>query len=211
MAKRNPSTPKAPAFQFYSGDFLSDAKQAAMTLVEVGAYVRLMAFDWASGGKGIPDNPQVCARLIGADSETMSAIWLSVRACFESGPSDGMMRHPRLVRERAKQRKYSLAMQLNGRRGGRPRLSDGKAAALPQLNRGLTEKSSSSSSSSSSSEVQDPARARGAFDGKRKTVKASNPSYSAMRAWMAECHELHGDSCANQREHAAKLRKAEAS
>ena len=54
--------------------------------------------------------------------------------------------------------------------------------------------------------------ARAVFDRKKTAKKtAENPTYSAMRTWMAECHEIHGDGCKNQREHVSKLDKAEAS
>ncbi len=49
---------------------------------------------------------------------------------------------------------------------------------------------------------------RAAFDRKRT---ASNPTYANMKAWTAECHELHADSCHNQRQHVDKVRKAIAS
>ncbi len=208
MAKRNPSTPKgkAPAFQFYAQDILADFNVLAMTLEEFGAYVKLLALCWNE--HGIPADSDRIARVLAITRERFDQLSPAISPCFYLDES-GRWQHKRLDEERRKQRKYTRAMQLNGLKGGRPQQSRGLAAGLQQQSRGLAEKSSSSSSSSSSSEVQDPARARGVFNSQNQNRKtASNPTYANMKAWTAECHELHADSCHNQREHVGKIRKA---
>jgi uncharacterized protein YdaU (DUF1376 family) len=211
MADRNPSTPKgkAPAFQFYAQDILADFNVLAMTLEEFGAYVKLLALCWNEHGIPAAD-PDRIARALAITREHFDQLSPAISPCFYLDGS-GRWQHKRLDEERRKQRKYRRAMQLNGLKGGRPQQSRGKAAGYQQQSRGLAEKSSSSSSSSSSSEVQE--RASRASVDRTKTGKhsASNPTYNAMRAWMAECHELHADSCQNQREHVGKIRKAVAS
>ena len=47
-------TEKAPAFQWYPKDYLSDLNVVVMTLEEEGAYRRLMDYCWLHGS--IPDD-----------------------------------------------------------------------------------------------------------------------------------------------------------
>jgi len=62
---------KAPAFQFYAGDYLSSSRVTLMTLEEEGAYVRLLCHCWLSGS--IPKDPEQIARLIGKGASTTLA------------------------------------------------------------------------------------------------------------------------------------------
>ena len=52
---------KAPAFQFYAGDFLSDLKVASMNMEERGIYITLLAYSWLENG--LPADPEKLARL----------------------------------------------------------------------------------------------------------------------------------------------------
>ncbi|MCC6989919.1 MAG: DUF1376 domain-containing protein [Acidobacteria bacterium] len=107
---------KAPAFQFYPKDFLSDGRPAAMTAEEVGVYVRLLCFCWLD--ESVPDDAARCARMTGVTPARMTKLWPAVRACFS--PVDGALRHGRLDAERDKQQAYATKQAENGRRGGRP-------------------------------------------------------------------------------------------
>jgi len=97
-------TVKAPAFQFYPRDFLSDSNQMAMSLQEAGAYIRLMCHCWDDGS--IPDDPIRLARLVGTTSNQMRKLWPAIRHCFRNGRQHGRLVHPRLEKERVKQDNY---------------------------------------------------------------------------------------------------------
>jgi uncharacterized protein YdaU (DUF1376 family) len=109
----------SPAFQFYARTYLSDPNQAGMALEETGAYIRLICFEWGEQGKGIPDDPVRCARMVGATPEQMSVMWPSLRRCFEPHPSAaGQLVHPRCELERAKQAEFSAIQRAKGLASG---------------------------------------------------------------------------------------------
>lgn len=88
-----------------------------MTLEEAGAYIRLLSICWLEGA--LPDDPVKCARMVSATPQKMRAMWPAVRECFALS-EDGRLVHPRLEREREKQRLFIAKQTKNGRRGGRP-------------------------------------------------------------------------------------------
>ena len=47
---------KAPAFQFYASDFLSDLNVQMMTMAQRGIYITLLAMEWIEGS--LPSNIQ---------------------------------------------------------------------------------------------------------------------------------------------------------
>ncbi|MEK9896932.1 MAG: DUF1376 domain-containing protein, partial [Burkholderiaceae bacterium] len=107
---------KSPAFQFYPSDFLSDHNQIVMTAEEAGIYIRLMAHSWKHP---LTNDMGKLAKLAGVTPEAMSTAWLVVSTCFEQR-SSGDWIHPRLERERRKQRLHSRKQTENGLKGGRP-------------------------------------------------------------------------------------------
>jgi uncharacterized protein YdaU (DUF1376 family) len=98
--KKNPRSGKLPWFPFYPADWLADARVAAMSLEEEGAYIRLICFCWREGS--IPTDPASLARLLKVDEAQVANIWSAVGPCFQS---DGT--HRRLDAERRKQRTFS--------------------------------------------------------------------------------------------------------
>ena len=62
---------KAPAFQFYAGDYLASSRVQLMTLEEEGAYIRLLCHCWIAGS--IPKDPAQIARLVGKGCSTTLA------------------------------------------------------------------------------------------------------------------------------------------
>lgn len=107
---------KSPAFQFYPADFLSDPNQIVMTAEEAGIYIRLMAHAWKHP---LQNDMARLAKLAGVSIEVMSAAWIALSTCFEQRVS-GEWIHPRLERERRKQRLHSKKQTENGLKGGRP-------------------------------------------------------------------------------------------
>jgi len=104
---------KAPAFQFYPRDFLTDGNVAAMSLQEVGAYIRLLCLCWQE--QSLPTDPARLARMVGAPLPAFQKLWPAVRTCFQE--VDGRLVHPRLEKEREKQRVRREHLSLNGQKG----------------------------------------------------------------------------------------------
>ena len=63
----------ALAFQFYPKDFLSDEKQAAMSVAEAGVYIRLLSICWLE--RSIPDDVRLVSRMVGASPYVMQRLW----------------------------------------------------------------------------------------------------------------------------------------
>ena len=99
---------KSPAFQFYPKDFLSDEKQIRMSLAAVGIYMRLLCHCWNEGS--LPSDAPALARLSGATTRQLRALWPSISPCFQTTP-DGRLVNARLNRERTKQTLFSSAQR----------------------------------------------------------------------------------------------------
>ena len=57
---------KAPAFQWYAKEWLTDDKRTEMTLAQRGIYADLMSYQWVNGS--IPANAEQVTRVIGEDA-----------------------------------------------------------------------------------------------------------------------------------------------
>lgn len=125
---------KAPAFQFYPKDFLSDEKQAAMSAQECGVYIRLMCRCWLEGS--IPDDVTQVARLGGVTTAQLRKFWPAIRRCFAAHETDaGRLVHGRLERERSKQDSFRRRQSDKGSKGAEkrwPRDGTGIATAMAQ-------------------------------------------------------------------------------
>lgn len=97
---------KAPAFQFYAGDWLADERVRLMTLAERGAYIDLLAFAWREGS--IPDDAAKCARLLLCSPKEMAATWEAVRPMFVAG-EPGRLVSERMEQERRQLQEYAAA------------------------------------------------------------------------------------------------------
>ena len=107
---------KPPAFQFYAADFVQGT--LAMDVASVGAYIRLLCYQWTSGG--VPSEPEKMARICGVSVEAFGPIWSEIADRFESC-EDGMLRNARLERTRREQVEARKRRSEAGKRGGRPR------------------------------------------------------------------------------------------
>ena len=146
------SNGKAPAFQFYPNDFLSDANVISQSMQERGVYITLLCVCWQQGS--LPSDVAPLARFCGLPLQTFRKLWPAVQLCFQVSANGERLVHARLDRERKKQREFRKAQSDKGKLGGRPRkleLLPSKATAFEPESQPKTEKSSSSSSSSSSS------------------------------------------------------------
>lgn len=89
---------KPPAFQFYPNDFTAGTR--AMTLIEVGAYIRLLCHQWDNGS--IPDGDgKRLAIILGCNAAQALKLWGILRDKFIC--EAGECRNSRLERERVKQ------------------------------------------------------------------------------------------------------------
>lgn len=157
MAPTDSTPGKAPAFQFYPNDFLSDQNVICMSLQERGAYITLLCLCWQNP---LPSDVSRIARLCGVPLSMMRKLWPALSVCFRAHPSDpDLLIHPRLERERQKQADYKRRQSDNGHKGGRPKKGLGFSGLsqteptdkpAPVISETQTEPTKSSSSSSSS-------------------------------------------------------------
>ena len=72
---------KAPAFQFYPGDYLSDANMVVFTAKQDGHYLRLLSFCWIEGS--IPSGPDQIQNLLKSSSRVDEVTLQPVLNCFK--------------------------------------------------------------------------------------------------------------------------------
>lgn len=143
------SPQKSPAFSFYARDFL--AGTSTMSLQEVGAYMRLLAYQWDAGS--VPAEPEERARVMGCAKAQERDLWKRIGKKFVL--SDGVYLNVRLEEERQKQTDRRQRLSDNGKRGGRPTKANGKqnesnSFPVAKANENLNESLPSSSSFPSS-------------------------------------------------------------
>ena len=116
---------KAPAFQFYAGDFLSDIDVQIMTMAQRGIYITLLAHEWIEGS--LPTDTRHLNILCGKHPN-FNSDWNVVKNCFyEDG---GRLYNKRLEAERNNLISYRERMSNNGKKGANARWN-GKAMAKP--------------------------------------------------------------------------------
>ena len=94
---------KAPAFQFYPKDWLSEPNLRGAPLVAKGAYIDLLAICWME--QSLPADDEELRRLAGATVEEWSICSTYVERLFRRDPEDNeRLFHPRLEEEREKHR-----------------------------------------------------------------------------------------------------------
>lgn len=125
---------KAPAFQFYVKDWLSDERVQLMSLTEKGAYIDLICFCWNEGS--LPLETDRLARLLNLPLPRFTKLWenSSLRQCFYVG-EDGRLHHKRLDEEREKQDTFRRRQSDKGKASAAAR---GSTAVQPNGNRGST-------------------------------------------------------------------------
>ena len=116
---------KAPAFQFYAGDFLSDLNVQIMTMAQRGIYITLLAMEWIEGS--LPSDMKTLKVLCG-QHPNFEDDWNSIKHCFYE--ENGRIYNRRLESERNNMISYRERMSSNGKKGAKARW-DGKAIARP--------------------------------------------------------------------------------
>ena len=111
-------TEKAPAFQFYPKDWLSDGRVRAMGHKARGIYIDLLAIYWNDGG--LPSDPVVLAAMVAVPIRTFKRLWPAIAGCFEIDSNS--IKSLRLDRERAKQSEYRNLQRAKGIKSAKSRV-----------------------------------------------------------------------------------------
>lgn len=136
---------KAPAFQFYPKDFLTDEKVLLMTNEEIGVYISLLCIDWLNDG-------------LHADSFNDYDPYLKlnggsrlVRSCFDIHPDkEGYLTNNRLQKEREKQREWRRKSSEAGKKSALSKSYKSKVGSRLVATKAQPKGNSSSTSTSSS-------------------------------------------------------------
>ena len=138
---------KAPAFQWYPKDYLTDENVVLMTLEEEGAYRRLMDYCWLQGS--LPNDMKALAAMCkNVTPERMAELFFAIGRCFTL--ANGRLYHPRLEREKQAQLERREAKQKAGKKGAKARWGNkiqdnGSAMVLPMAKNGSSSASASAS------------------------------------------------------------------
>lgn len=112
-----------PYIKLYGRDYLTSTR--GMTCAARGAYVDLLILSWFDDG--LPVDPDVLRRMVGADTREWRGIWPQVEGKWPVS-GDGRRRNPREESERAKALDISNKRSESGKAGASAR---GKANARP--------------------------------------------------------------------------------
>ncbi len=149
--KVEPTTParpsgRAPAFQFYARDFISDEKVLLLSWEERGVYIFALAHCWIEGS--IPADNFLLGKLLGVTSPDVLE---AVKGCFEIYPKGGSrLVQPRLEIEREKQRLWREKSAVGGHKSGKSK-RENKLQAKGWLKGGNTLQFASAFASASAS------------------------------------------------------------
>ena len=187
---------KSPWFAFYTDDFNGGSKD--MDLAEVGAYTRLLAYQFDFGRVPIEDR-KIC-RIIGAFPDEWEVVKETVLSKFQltdEGYINSRMEEERRLRNEIREKRIA-----NGMKGGRPpaenqkvkqtetkRLSKSKAygkASTSTSTSTSTEEVISSSLRSDSSDKSDKSSSIGDLV---DAVWKASPRKSRVRSSRKQCHE----------------------
>lgn len=120
---------RPPFFAFYPSDFADDFNVAAMSTLQVGAYVLLLCKAWqADPPASLPNDDQILARLARVDAATWTEIRAGVLAPFRLG-SDGKLHSKRLRKEYDEALKRIRAAKERGKSGAETRWAKGHPTA----------------------------------------------------------------------------------
>jgi len=151
---------KAPAFQFYPKDLLTDSTAMLMSNECLGIYIKLLCHDWINDG--IPKDPTKFMKLgnydhfneVGSprDGDEYSDIIKHISEMFVKHPEKpNYMTNKRLLKERLKQAEFSKTKSEAGKKGAISRWQSHDSANSSAIGLPMAKNGSSSSSSSSSS------------------------------------------------------------
>ena len=153
---------KAPAFQFYPKDFLTDRRVLRMPMAARGIYITLLCHAWMDGA--LPNDLGELALILGIPEKTVASQWPFVLPCFTE--RDGSLYQNRIEEEREKQAAYRAKFSKRASDGAAKRwskhasrmleASDKQPTSIDSADAQASNKHDSSSSSSSSDNPQPP-------------------------------------------------------
>jgi uncharacterized protein YdaU (DUF1376 family) len=108
---------KAPAFQFYTRDWLASSKTRRMSLAERGLYIEMLAWQFEDGS--VPDDPSEVAAMVGAPVAEVEAAWPRIRPLFED--RDGELVNRRLEKASQDWKRFHKERSESGRKGAEAR------------------------------------------------------------------------------------------
>jgi len=121
---------KAPAFQFYAGDFLTGT--TLMSNAEVGLFIRLLCLQAEHGS--IPDDVERIVRAYGEEARTL---WTGVKPKFNPGSTAGTLVNARLCEVLAARDAFRQRQSEKGKASAAVR-SSGSTKKKVRFNRGST-------------------------------------------------------------------------
>lgn len=174
---------KAPAFQFYTKDWDTDANVIPMTYEEEGVYWAICRLVWNE--KMVTANLDELRLLLKGKPSLLviESWWIRIGRCFSD--RNGFLFHKRIERERHKQAARRKTQRKNGLKGGRP-----KATANPRVSDAAisgNRKQSSSSSSSSADLKKNPHTP--SREGALKVVRKDRKEAEVIRSQTNCTHE----------------------
>lgn len=173
---------KSPAFSFYAKDFSTGT--STMSLQEVGAYIRLLSYQWDAGSVPVDANER--ARVLGCSKAQERELWKKVGRKFTL--RDDVYVNDRLEEERQKQVERRQRLSDNGKLGGRPQKANGKLDESNCLNpakanENLNERLPSSSSSSKEQKHERASRFDDRFEAWWSAYPKKTGKGAALNAW----------------------------
>ena len=141
---------KAPAFQFYPKDWLTDPDVVCMSMAQKGAYITLICYCWREDK--LPNNEDYIRKLLG-NVPKWKTLWNGIKNKFEI--QGDYLVHPRLEKEKIKQENHHRKKSMAGTKGMEKRW--GKTQNIDNTVTGvlITKNNSSSSTSSSIAHFSD--------------------------------------------------------
>lgn len=120
---------KAPAFQFYPGDFLTGT--TLMTNAEVGLFIRLLCLQAEHGC--VPDDVERICRVYG---EEVRGLWPVVRSKFNHGSTGSTMVNERMVKVLASRDAFRERQVAAGQASAKKRSIQVETKTQPEINPG---------------------------------------------------------------------------
>ncbi len=117
------------SFSFYPTDFLIGTM--FMEAEEVGAYIRLLCYQWQEGF--VPDSDENLKKICGISPKRLARVLEKFEKC-----ADGKLRNSRLEEVRENREQFIEAQRLKGKKGGRPPKSRGFSGEKPGVSSGLS-------------------------------------------------------------------------
>lgn len=116
---------KAPAYQWYVRDYMSDEAVALMSYEQQGIYRALLDRQWLEGS--IPADPSQLAAILRVPAARFEKLWPRIAVKF-SPVADGRLANGRMERERQKAEDYKRAASENGKKGAAKKWGGHKSA-----------------------------------------------------------------------------------